>query len=118
MTLIAVPEILREKLGRDGAEALVGILNDNILAVAEEKFENRITITENKFDNRIAATETKFDSRIAITENKFDNRMAALEERFERRLAETKAEIIKWMFIFWIGQFASITAVLFLFFKR
>jgi len=96
MTLIAVPEILREKLGRDGAEALVGILNDNILAVAEEKFENRITITENKFDNR----------------------MAALEERFERRLAETKAEIIKWMFIFWIGQLASITAVLFLFFKR
>jgi len=32
-------------------------------------------------------------------------------------LAEMKAEIIKWMFIFWIGQFASITAVLFLFFK-
>jgi len=37
-------------------------------------------------------------------------------------LAETKAELLKWMFIFWIGQFASIvgvlTAILFAFFKR
>ena len=37
-------------------------------------------------------------------------------------IAETKAELIKWMFIFWIGQFASIvgvlTVILFAFFKR
>ena len=37
-------------------------------------------------------------------------------------LAETKAELLKWMFIFWIGQFASVvgvlTAILFAFFKR
>jgi len=37
-------------------------------------------------------------------------------------LAETKAEIIKWMFIFWVGQFASIvgvlTAILFAFFRK
>ena len=37
-------------------------------------------------------------------------------------LAETKAELIKWMFIFWIGQFASIvgvlTAILFAFFRK
>ena len=44
-----------------------------------------------------------------------------LEERFERRLAETKTDIIKWMFIFWVGQVASIvgilSAILFAFFK-
>ena len=37
-------------------------------------------------------------------------------------IANTKAEIIKWMFIFWIGQFASIvgvlTAILFAFFRK
>jgi len=36
------------------------------------------------------------------------------EERFERKLAETKADIIKWMFIFWVGQIG----VLFAFFKH
>ena len=38
--------------------------------------------------------------------------------RLEILISENKAEIIKWMFIFWLGQFASITTVLFLFFKR
>jgi len=33
-------------------------------------------------------------------------------------LANLKSELIKWMFIFWVGQFASITTVLFLFFKK
>jgi len=100
MTLIAVPEILREKLGRDGAEALVGILNDNILAVAEERFENRITITEEKFERHLS------------------DEIGKLRVEMHDEIGKVRAEIIKWMFIFWIGQFASITAVLFLFFKR
>jgi len=33
-------------------------------------------------------------------------------------LANMKADIIKWMFIFWIGQLASLTAILQIFFKR
>jgi hypothetical protein len=33
-------------------------------------------------------------------------------------LADMKDEIIKWMFIFWIGQLASITAILHIFFKK
>jgi lipoate synthase len=36
------------------------------------------------------------------------------EERFERKLADAKADIIKWMFIFWVGQIG----VLFAFFKH
>ena len=50
------------------------------------------------------------------------NNSALLEKVATKEdLANTKAEIIKWMFIFWIGQFASIvgvlTAILFAFFK-
>ena len=49
-----------------------------------------------------------------------------VEEKFERRLAEEigklRAELIKLMFIFWIGQFAAIVGtlsiILFAFFKR
>ncbi|MBI5308832.1 MAG: hypothetical protein HZB37_11020 [Planctomycetes bacterium] len=51
------------------------------------------------------------------------NNEALLKEVATKKdLTETKAEIIKWMFIFWIGQFASIvgvlTAILFAFFKK
>jgi len=44
--------------------------------------------------------------------------LAELKAATKVDLAEMKAELIKWMFIFWVGQFASITAVLFLFFKK
>lgn len=40
------------------------------------------------------------------------------EERFERKLAEAKAELIKWMFISWVGQVATITSILFAFFRK
>ncbi len=42
--------------------------------------------------------------------------------RLRTEIAQSKVEIIRWMFIFWIGQFASIvgvlSAILFAFFKR
>ncbi|MBI5141125.1 MAG: hypothetical protein HZA20_02890 [Nitrospirae bacterium] len=42
--------------------------------------------------------------------------LAIAEERFERRLAEEigklRAELIKWMFIFWCGQIGVIFALL------
>ncbi|MBM4054463.1 MAG: DUF1640 domain-containing protein [Planctomycetes bacterium] len=51
------------------------------------------------------------------------NNASLIEEVATKKdLAETKAEIIKWMFLFWMGQFASIvgvlTAILFAFFRK
>jgi len=33
-------------------------------------------------------------------------------DKFERRLSEVKADLIKWMFIFWLGQIGVITGLL------
>ncbi|MEW5946238.1 MAG: hypothetical protein AB1742_08575 [bacterium] len=51
-------------------------------------------------------------------ELKFDSRLEVIEEKFERRLSETKADLIKWMFIFWVGQIGVITGLLFAFFGK
>ena len=55
-------------------------------------------------------------------EHSKENIIEIVEERFEKRLAQAETKLIRWMFIFWIGQFASIvgvlTAILFAFFKR
>jgi hypothetical protein len=32
--------------------------------------------------------------------------------RFEKRLSDIKADIIKWMFVFWVSQIAVITGIL------
>lgn len=43
--------------------------------------------------------------------------ISLVEERFERRLAEVKADLIRWMFVFWVGQIGVLTGILFAFFK-
>lgn len=50
MVLIHVPEVLREKLGPDGAQALVDLLNqaggrvrDDVLTLAEERFRRHLS---------------------------------------------------------------------------
>ena len=35
-----------------------------------------------------------------------------------KEISEAKADTIKWMFIFWIGQIATILGVIFVFFKK
>jgi len=53
--------------------------------------------------------ETKVDRN-------FDEKKDILATKTD--LANMKADIIKWMFIFWIGQLASLMAILQIFFKR
>ena len=38
--------------------------------------------------------------------------------RLDIKLAETKSELIKWMFIFWIGQIGTTFGFIFLFLKK
>ena len=96
MSIIAIPRVLQEKLTDEGASALVEIL---------DKVENR---------SQVYTVET--------VELKFEKHLTEEITRLEKKIESTRADLIKWMFIFWIGQFASIvgilTAILFAFFKR
>lgn len=77
------------------------------------------------FETLRSVFDEKQAARIAETvETALETSHAALLEEVatKKDLAGTKAEIIKWMFIFWIGQFASVvgvlTAILFAFFRK
>jgi hypothetical protein len=56
--------------------------------------------------------DKKLDEKKDILATKQD--IGSLEIKIE----ETRSDIIKWMFIFWIGQLASLMAILQIFFKR
>ena len=81
VTVISIPCPLREKLGDDGADALVDLLSK-------------------------------------VNDGTRQDIMTIVEEKFERRLAAVEATLVKWMFIFWVGQIGVITGILFAFFKR
>ncbi len=92
MTVISLPKILRDRLTDEGADAFVQIL-DKVEARSQQ-----VTLE--------------------IAEQKFEARLTHLDAKIDKVAAEIKAEIIKWMFLFWIGQLSAMTTILFVFFKK
>ena len=96
LVMIAISSIdlynlLRPKLGEQEAKALT----EYISAVGESNAEKQTDVYE-KIVNK----------DINVLRGEMRTEMAQMEGRLEAKIAETKAEIIKWMFIFWIGQIA------------
>ncbi len=79
-------QILKQKLGEKEAEALVEFVDVKL----KENNEQNFKVVATKQD----ISDTKDEIR-----------------KLEIKMADTKADIIKWMFIFWIGQLASFIAI-------
>ena len=45
-------------------------------------------------------------------ERRLDQNTALLTERFERRLSDLRADLLKWSFLFWVGQLAAVAGLL------
>jgi hypothetical protein len=82
METLLVPPPVREKLGDSASDGLV----------------------------------TMFAEAHRIAMERIDRTVREMEERFERRLNERlsdlRFELLKWNFLFWIGQLAAFTAIL------
>ncbi|MCD6231676.1 hypothetical protein J7K28_03490 [Candidatus Aerophobetes bacterium] len=85
--VITIPKAIREKLGDEGAEALTELFNK-----IEDRYKEDI---------------------IELAEQRFEKRLAKLDVKIER----VRADLIKWMFIFWVGQVGVLIGILFAFFK-
>jgi hypothetical protein len=92
MPVISVPRVLREKLSDDGVEALVELLNQ-----AEEKAKDVI---------------------VKFSEEKYERRLAEVCCELRQEIANVRADIIRWMFIFWVGQVGALLGILLAFFKK
>ena len=82
MDNLRVPLALREKLESAAADGLLNMFAE-AHRLAVESFERRL-----------------------------DYNNTLLTERFERRLADLRADLLKWSFLFWIGQLAATAALL------
>ena len=112
MTVISIPKSLRDKLGEDASDGLVQFVNeatkegrDNLILLAEERYEKRLTEEVGKLDN-------KLDKRISEEVAKLDKRISEEVAKLRIDMAIFKSEIIKWMFLFWIGQLVVIAGLL------
>ena len=98
MSLVMVPKILRDKLGEDGTEALIHLLNASNEMAKNAAMES----SENSFVKKLS--EVKVD-------------IASVKAELSKEIASTRADVIKWMFLFWAGQVAVMVGVMSLFYN-
>jgi hypothetical protein len=93
VTIIKLYDLLIPKLGKEAAENLTTFI------------ENKIS---NELENSTKILATKEDLAIVKKD------LALVRED----LANVKSEVIRWMFLFWIGQLAGTIGIILLFVKK
>jgi hypothetical protein len=90
-------------------------LNELNFARFDAKLEQRVATLKAEIEQRITALEAKVDRHIVEVRAELRQEIARLEARIEHGFAEHTArmdakldalrtELIKWMFLFWIGS--------------
>ena len=90
-------KLLSEKLGSDTTEAIFKYIDNK----TERSVEATIKTLATKEDIHL----TKDDLRKEISD-------------IRKEIGESKADTIKWMFIFWIGQIGATLAIVLLFLRK
>ena len=83
-------------------------------AVAEaidEALETNNDVLLDKFDERWDKFEAKIDAKINSLRAELDVKIADLKSEFNVKIADLRADLIKWMFLFWVGQVAVVFAI-------
>ena len=97
----SVSEALRERLGARAAADLQEYAErqgrrwrDNVLETAADRF-----------DNRLAAATDRFENRLNVE-------LSALRLEMQKGFSELRVEVLRWSFLFWIGQLAAVAGLL------
>jgi hypothetical protein len=104
--IINVPDVLREKLGAEGARALAELLNQ----LGGQVRDAAITVAEERFERRLVETTSALETRLV-------ERMSTLETRLNERMRKLESRLLGWAFAFWLGHFAVLIGILFAFFR-
>ena len=74
--------------------------------------EERLRKEMEEIRGEIKATEEKLRGEIKAIEEKLKGEIKATEEKLRTEIHKWRADTIKWMFIFWLGQIATFTGIL------
>jgi hypothetical protein len=97
MSPVAVPEILMERLGEKGARALVDMLHTSNRTCQDDVLEK---------------TAERFERRLVEETSKLRVDMAQLRTDLHGEIVSSRFELIKWNFVFWIGQVVALAGVI------
>src|ERR1041384_335260 len=56
--------------------------------------------------------DAKSEQRVAVLDSKIEQRVAELGAQLRREMADQRADLIKWMFIFWVGTVVPLAGLI------
>src|SRR6267378_5406132 len=77
-------------------------LNELNFSRFDAKLEQRLAELDAKWGGHWTQLDAKLERRLAELDAKWGGHWTQLDAKLERRLAELKADLIKWMFAFWV----------------
>ena len=110
------------------AKNVIRSIEESLLSIENKAKEQKVIIKNELKDEltkelvtkgELRATEERLRGEIKSTEEKLrgeikdvKGEIKATKERLMREIHKWRADTIKWMFIFWIGQIAALTAII------
>ena len=114
MSIAKVPQILQETFKPEVLDGFIDLINgamDNqkgeIIELVEQRFETRLS-------REIGALRVEMQEQNASLRTEMYEQNASLRTEIQTARADT----IKWMFLFWIGQVGVVSGLLFYLFSR
>lgn len=112
MAAAPMPKALVERLGTDGAQGLVtwvaserAAWTDDVVNTALDRFDRRVTIEMSAL--RIDVTRDISQFRVEVARD-----ISSLRSDVARDLSGVRSELLKWSFVFWVGQVAAMAGLL------
>jgi hypothetical protein len=96
-----VPEALFQCLGAEATAGLIDLL---------EKAER--TVTQTATETVLTRSVERFERRLVEEISTLRVEMHAMRSELRAEIADQKFELLKWSFLFWIGQVAAIAALM------
>jgi hypothetical protein len=125
-----VPIKLRERLGPEATVGFLHVLDvaqhdwrDDVLSLAGERFERRlaevgssvavqIAQSEAALRHEMCQVEVRLRGELGHVDGRLREDLSQMELRIIREIGNSRFDLLKWTFAFWIGQVVAMSAIM------
>ena len=115
----AVPGVLRERLGPEATGGLLEVLEmahrewrDDVIAVCAERFERRLVEETSKLHVAIVQGDAALRQEMTAMGADLRQEMTAMGADLRQEMSNGRFELLKWCFLFWMGQVVAVAGVM------
>jgi len=125
-----VPIKLRERLGPEATSGLLHVLDtarhdwrDDVLSLAAERFERRLAEvgasvrvqighSEAALRHEMGQLEVRLREELGHADGRLRQDLSQMEVRIVSEIGNSRFDLLKWTFAFWIGQVVAMSAIM------